>query len=255
MRLLIYDGDDTLWGTSDIFYYAQIQALTEINEIVKNIVPENEFRTLQKFDDRLIQLNKKPEYDFTQLFISLLLHYENRDPINQAISKSRDLLKRDTVDLTKDRAAKINDNFVKNLLKIPDLYSGTINTLKTSKEWGYYIILISEGNEKRINKILTHYDLEDYFEKIYLFRKDTQKYLDIIDELAFQNTEEQMKIVVIGDLLDRDIFFGNQIGATTIYKPGGYKPNQKPQNEHEKPDYTINQISDCIPILNKLSSN
>ncbi|MGA2784694.1 MAG: HAD hydrolase-like protein [Candidatus Bathyarchaeia archaeon] len=55
--------------------------------------------------------------------------------------------------------------------------------------------------------------------------------------------------VVVGDLLDRDIRIGNRIGAITVLRLGGYKPNQNPSDKMEKPDYVISEIPELLRIV------
>ena len=108
---------------------------------------------------------------------------------------------------------------------------------------------MSEGKEERINKILDYYHLRGYFKHTYMFRKDSVLFRQIILELVNTFSITTDEIIVVGDLLDRDIYHGNLVSATTIHKPGGYKPNQEPQNEYEIPNYVISKISDLISII------
>jgi len=249
MSLIIFDGDDTLWDTSSIFHNAQLQALEKINKLCGNIDPNKEFKILRTFDDRLIKLNNKSEYDFTALFLSLIKYYNEKTDIDSTIKNSIKILKNTDHDMDKEDAVKINKAFLLYLKKIPTLYSDTIYTLKMTKEKGFINILMSEGGEERIKQVLDHHALWDYFNNAYMFRKNPTSYKEIVSDLVKLHSVKNTEIIVVGDLLDRDIYFGNIVNATTIHKPGGYKPNQKPQNNDEFPDYTIKKLSDILSII------
>ena len=108
---------------------------------------------------------------------------------------------------------------------------------------------MSEGGEGSIKQVLDYYRLWDYFSSSYMFRKNPETYKKIVSDLLQLHSLKDNEIIVVGDLLDRDIYYGNIVNATTIHKPGGYKQNQIPQNKYEIPDYTINKISDLFSII------
>jgi FMN phosphatase YigB (HAD superfamily) len=249
MGLIIFDGDDTLWDTSSIFYNAQLGALENINKLVGEFDPVEEFNTLRKFDDLLIQVNDKPEYDFTMLFLSLIKYYREKKEPESIISDSVKIMKNKRRHSDLIKAININKKFIVDLNKKPSLYQNSISTLKKSREKGHIIILISEGNPSRIRKILDHYKLEDLFDHIHMFRKNPESYIEIVSRYISKYSLKDNEIFVVGDLLDRDVYYGNMIPATTFYKPGGYKPNQKPKNNLEKPDYKIKDISEILSII------
>lgn len=249
MSLIIFDGDDTLWDTSSIFVTAQLLALEKISKLCGNIDPNEEYKTLRMFDDRLIQLNNKSEYDFTMLFLSLIKHYKENKDINSTIKKSIKIIKSTEPNMDKEESGKINNDFLINLKIIPRLYPDTIYTLEKTIEKGFINILISEGGEERIKQVLNYYNLWDFFNNAYMFRKNPESYKKIVSDLINLYSIKNNEIIVVGDLLDRDIYYGNMVNATTIHKPGGYKPNQKPKNKFEFPDYTIKNISDLLSII------
>ena len=155
----------------------------------------------------------------------------------------------------KDIAMKCCGTFKKDLKKFPPLFRGVKKALDLLKQYGCIIILSSEGDKERVRRIIKHYSIEEYFDHILYERKSVEQFKEAkniglsIWHSRHIGNETISKIMVIGDLLDRDIRFGNQIGAITVYKPGGYKNHQIARDKDERPDYEIKEICELIDIL------
>ncbi|MHA1409300.1 MAG: HAD family hydrolase [Candidatus Odinarchaeia archaeon] len=243
MSVIIFDGDNTLWGTNKVFTDAQVGSLKDIKELGFDINPFYEFKKLREIDDEFIKIYKKHEYDFTLLFLSLIIHYKDEQLIKKAIKKSIELYNADNKNKDLLNAKKIAYKFVKNVNKLPVLYDGTLETLEYMKKIKFKNIFLSEGNQDRINKIFNKYDLIKYFDEIYFIKKNPEFYYNI------KNKYQDYKIFTVGDLLDRDVYYGNLIGAISIYFNSDYKPNQNPSNKYESPNYEIQKINEIIPII------
>jgi len=252
-KIILLDGDNTLWDTNEIFTKAQLKLLEGLENRNLDIDPEIEFKTLRNFDDVLIKKFKTPEYDFRVLALALYLfynHWNKDDAIDEAIR----VLKNDKKIRGKRIADKCYEAFKKEMKEHPPLFEGAKDALSILKKWNGALILLSEGNAGRIERIVNHHKIGKYFDLIFSGEKSLKKFNEAVKEgrkiLRRKDPKtSKFDVIVIGDLLDKDILFGNRIGAITIHKPGGYKPHQKPTNKMEVPKYTAKDFSEIINIL------
>jgi len=255
--ILIIDGDNTLWDTNAVFKNAQLNMLNCLRKEIPKIDPETEFFRLRDFDDILIKHYNKHEYDFSVLALSLYLYYKGSEK-HEAIQKAFETFEKKLHVEGMDFTMKCGNKFKEDLRKVPPLFKGAEETLEILKKHACVIILSSEGDKNRVRKIIQYYSMERYFDHILNGRKSVEQFKEakkIGIKIWRENHPEDREIpktIVIGDLLDRDILFGNQIDAVTVYKPSGYKGHEIPKNENEKPNYEINEIDEIIGILAKL---
>lgn len=248
--IIIIDGDNTLWDTNSVFTNAQIAILEKFKEYGLDINPIEEFKTLRKFDDMLIKKYNKYEYDFRALPYSLYIYYKKQINEINAIDMAYDVFENQLIVDDKDVADDCYEVFKKEMLKIPHLFSNVTETLMKLKKKGYIIILSSEGKTERIYKILRKYNLNKIFDIISTGKKSIDLFRELInDGKKLLLSKDNEHVIVIGDMLKREIFMGNSVGAITVYKPGGYKPNQKPTNPMETPDYEIKKIAELINVI------
>ena len=255
--ILIVDGDNTLWDTNAVFENAQLNMLRNLVKENLNIDPETEFSRLREFDDILVKYYNKHEYDFSVLALSLYLFYKGLER-DKAIQRACEAFEKKLDIEGMDFAIKCGNKFKEELRKFPPVFKDIKKTLETLKQHNCVIILSSEGDKERVRRIIKYYSMERYFDHILNGRKSVEQFKEArkigkqIWHVRYPEDKKTPKIIVIGDLLDRDIQFGNLIGAITVYKPGGYKGQQTPRNENEKPNYEIKEMHEVIDILLKL---
>lgn len=255
--ILIVDGDNTLWDTNAIFETAQLNMLRCLDKEVSNIDPKTEFLKLREFDDILVKHYKKHEYNFSVLALALYLFFKGAKR-DEAISRACKVFENKLNVGEIEIAIKCSNIFKNDLKKFPPLFKNVKETLNVLKEYGCILILSSEGNKERVREIIKYYSFEEYFDYIVNERKSFEQFKEAKNigikmwGSRYLGNETIPKIIVIGDLLDRDIRFGNQIGAITIYKPGGYKGHQISRDKDEIPNYEIKNIGEVIDILSKL---
>lgn len=248
MSIIIFDGDNTLWDTNKIFTNAQLAILKKLTEYSIDIDPVEEFSTLREFDDMLIKKNNTYEYDFRSLPHALYNHYKNGMDKKEAIDSSYKLFKDNKHDDVVEIAEKCYGVFKNEMKKTPKLFYNIHSTLTELKNKGHILILSSEGKNERIMRILKEHKLDDIFYQISTDKK-SKEIFDALIKKTTKISKNKDQVVVVGDMLKREIFIGNSSGATTIFKPGGYKPNQKPNNYLEKPDYTIQCFHELLTII------
>lgn len=255
--VIIIDGDNTLWDTNAIFTEAQMNILEELKNEGLDIDPETEFHTLRSFDDMLVKKYRQYEYDFRVLALALYLFYNNWDQ-EKAIEGAFEAFERGIRIKGKGIARKCYNAFKKKMQKFPPLFNDVKKTLAFLKDkLGNVLILISEGDKDRIRRVIRHLNIGIYFDYVIGGTKSVKKYREAASkglEIFHKRYPNILapKTVVVGDLLDRDILLGNKIGAITVHKPGGYKPDQKPRNKMEYPNYKIKNIVEIIEIITRL---
>lgn len=257
VAILIVDGDNTLWDSNAVFKNAQLTMLKNLNKINLNITPKAEFLRLREFDDILVKHFKKHEYNFSILALSLYLYFKGSKR-DEAIQRACEAFDKELNVEGKDSATKCGVIFNEDLRKLPVLFKDVKKTLETLKQLDCVVILSSEGDKERVRRIIKYHSVEHYFDHIMNGRKSVKQFEEA-KEIGMQIWSRKHpkdrripKVVVIGDLLDRDIQFGNLIGATTIYKPGGYKGYQRPANENETPNYEVKEMCEIINVLQAL---
>jgi len=252
MCIVIFDGDNTLWNTNAVFTEAQLGILEELRSFGFNIVPKDEFDKLRLIDDMLIKKYKKHEYNFRVLCFALYLVYKNKLSEEEAMQMAYDIFDKNIKYEDLDLAEKCYDVFKNKLKQIPSLFNNVKKTLKYLNDLKCVLILSSEGKKDRIMKILDEYDMEQFFVHVSTEEKSIETFKKIISKMSKYQGTCSKKVFVVGDILEREIFIGNKIGAITIYKPSYYKPNQKPKNKMEIPHYKIKELSEIKNIIKSL---
>lgn len=255
MCIIIFDGDNTLWDANAVFTEAQLAILEELKNIGLDIDPNEEFKNLRLFDNMLIKKYQKYEYNFRVLPFALYLYYKKKTSEEKAIQMAYDIFEKGRKEDGLDVADKCYKSFKNKLQQIPSLFNNVIKTLKYIKDLKCYLILSSEGKKERLTKIINYYNLEQFFDHISTEKKSIETFKKLIlkgSEMLKYSKTYLKKVIVVGDMLEREILIGNKIGAITIYKPGGYKPNQKAKNKMETPNYKITEISEIIDLIKNI---
>jgi putative hydrolase of the HAD superfamily len=93
--------------------------------------------------------------------------------------------------------------------------------------------------------------IRKFFDKIIMTKDNPSKktaFKNIINEYK---VKEKCNCFVIGDRIDSEIRYGNELGLRTILiKRGKYK-DLKARDEFEIPDYTITDLREILDIINK----
>jgi putative hydrolase of the HAD superfamily len=251
---MIVDGDNTLWDTNSVFADAQVNILKCLRRSDSTFNLQDGFRKLRQIDDVLIKQYGRHEYDFSVLVLALY-HFFKGEEEEAAVRMACRAFETRTPSEGMDIAVKCGKQFKKDLRKFPALFKDSKKTLQTLKKRGAVLILSSEGDKERISRILNHYLMKRLFDHIMDGAKSVEQLKEAknVGTIILKNRHSTAapKTVVVGDLLDRDILFGNKIGAITIYRPGGYKGRQTPQSKDEIPDYEIYEFREIIDILDR----
>lgn len=254
-NIAIFDGDNTIWDTNEVFTLAQKNILSSLKINGFPADPEGDFQTLREVDDLLIAaFSGKREYPIEFLALSLIHKFSGTE-----VNNVDDVQKIINSDPSKhlDLAKSIEQEFILSLKTIPKLLPGAIEAFERIALQGRtLLVLYSEGRQSRLEAICEYYGMKKHFHCIFIDDKSIEGWNRIksksLDEFQkhFQTSSGPTNtIFVIGDLLNVDIKNGNLIGATTIYKPGGYKGFQTPTADIEKPVYSVSSFKEVADII------
>jgi FMN phosphatase YigB (HAD superfamily) len=122
------------------------------------------------------------------------------------------------------------------------------NFLPILKSDSFINILVTRGDKDRQNRKIDVLRIRKYFADIHIVDSDTHKYETFITiRDAFLNNE----IVVIGNRIDCEIRYGNQLGLKTIHVKHGKYSTLEPRDQYEIPTKTIS-LDEVVDIKNLL---
>ena len=136
-----------------------------------------------------------------------------------------------------------------NFMNDSELYEGTMETLEKLKSLEMKISLLTTKAQDQAEKIISHFNLENYFD-IIMGRRDgiqhkpsPEPLIMICNELNILTTETLM----VGDT-ELDILCGKNAGAKTFAVKFGYRNVEKLKSF--EPDFLINSLNELISIVN-----
>ncbi len=123
------------------------------------------------------------------------------------------------------------------------LIDGALELLRFIKKMNIPIILVGKGGMDMSNEI-KRLAVDSYFEKIIFI--EAEKDLNIYKPLISKNPKETL---FIGDRVRSELEAGNKLGAITIWIKQGKFSNEEPENEIQKPTFTVSNLSDCLRLI------
>lgn len=122
------------------------------------------------------------------------------------------------------------------------LIEGSKEVLETLHVKDYTLSLVTriEGQREEVIKEL---GLQPFFSDI-LFTLDKK---EVLHSLVQKYPEKQM--FVIGDRVQEEIAYGNELGVTTIWFKAGKFSTDEPRTEVEKPTYIISSLTEVLELV------
>jgi len=249
--VFMLDTDNTLWDANATFTKAQTAILTELERNGLCVVGKDGLKVLRRLDDKLIAYYGRFEYDFKVLILALKFFsegYSENNSVRKAIGITREEVPRHLGPIV----TRAHRAFRRQLQQVPPLGRGVKSTLRTIRQRPSVVCLFSEGKRARIARIVEALSLREYYDHLYVGKKTEELYRQALRQAMKRlrvRSQSDLKVMVVGDLLDRDIRVGNEIGAVTVLRLGGYKLRQRPRDKLEKPDYVIEQMPELVRIV------
>lgn len=245
----IVDADNTLWDTNAVFLGAQLKMAANLRDSGCSLETAAALDLLRALDFRLALALDDFEYDYTRLALALLLVDRGR-PHDEAVRLAAAAA---PPALEWDQSQPAGTAFYAHLqAHCPPLFFGVTETLAKLRSEGNTLVLHSEGREQRIARTLAAHDLGPFFHHNVLERKsqDSFRRARQAGEASFAQARGRSPdhCVVVGDSPKRDIRFGNIIGATTVFKPGGWLGTELPDDPLLTPDYTISCFTELLGL-------
>lgn len=109
----------------------------------------------------------------------------------------------------------------------------------------FKLALVAKGDAER-EKQIERLGLRKYFEVVIIGEeKGEDDYRKCIEQLQVRPAE----VYVVGDRIAKEIKFGNDIGAVTVWFRNGKFKDELPKSKDELPVYTVEDLKDLLEIL------
>lgn len=131
------------------------------------------------------------------------------------------------------------------------LSEGALDILKTLKQQGYKMALMSSANNKEEREVFVkQLGIKKFFNKIItIIEGREEKSIKHFEECAQGMDLPNNQVLAVGDNIKREIAIGNQAGMTTVRYQVGKHAQEKPASEEEKADYVITHFNQLINLL------
>jgi putative hydrolase of the HAD superfamily len=234
-QLLIFDLDDTLLDTSDLYWRARSAFIETISkEGFDKLIAVDEFEKIDT--ENIKKLGFSPHrYGKSMIETYLLL-----------CSRFNHQAQQRTLAFLDDVCSRIVFDTV------PEIIEGAIELL----EWAhreFYLVVLTRGEKKLQYRKLQKSNLINYFKEIYIVPyKDRQVFQSVLTKTGFKPE----KTWVIGDSIKSDINPGILVGAKCIlynYKHHSYSWLQEHDSEPVGNFYTVNFLMDIKSVLEALN--
>ncbi len=126
------------------------------------------------------------------------------------------------------------------------LYPEVVGVLKELQKRGVKLAVVSRAPnlEERL-KEFKDLDLNKYFQVVdVVLRGETKEPKNTLDKLGVKADN----CLVVGDRVRSEILEGNKIGCKTVWIRRGRFRDEMPDDNLEKPDYTINSLDELLTI-------
>lgn len=126
------------------------------------------------------------------------------------------------------------------------LYPDALTAL-TIKGVAHVMVSYAKHSVDIQNKKIDILGIRDFFDEIHIVSTDGTKIETMRDiKQCFKGP-----FYVVGDKINDEIRYGNQLGMTTILCPRGEHMKLAPQDDYEKPDYVIQDLTELKNIVKK----
>lgn len=132
------------------------------------------------------------------------------------------------------------------------LHDGVSDLLSKFKR-KYTLVLLSSGDPELQKRKLAELRIADLFDHIlYDDRKNKKTKKEGLQKIMKKFGFEAEQHVVIGDRIDNELRYGKELGMKTILVQSGPYATLKPKNENEKPDQTVQRVTNVDDAIKAL---
>jgi len=163
------------------------------------------------------------------------------------------LLLFDLDDTLYSKSEQLSDNYTEQELVRITLFSGAAELLKQKKvnQKRMIKVLVTKGDNSLQQQKIKYLGIEPHFQKILICPRDEDKKQCFMEAMKEFPDED---VWVIGNRLDSEIRYGNELGLKTIYLRHGKYSSLQPKDASEVPGYEVERFEDIIRILQEEQS-
>ncbi|MEM7737520.1 MAG: HAD family hydrolase [Deinococcota bacterium] len=127
--------------------------------------------------------------------------------------------------------------------------------IKTLKQQGYPLALVADGEVQSFKNVLGQHGLFEQFdvhvisETVGVLKPDEKMFVTALEAL---NLSDSITTVMVGNNLARDIKGANALGITSVWLDWAPRRSKVPENDSERPDYSIKLPIDLVDVLASL---
>lgn len=136
---------------------------------------------------------------------------------------------------------------------------GADTMVRTLAERGYTLALVADGLAQSFKNMFVQNGIYDYFETmiysetIKAFKPSPRMFKAAMGALEL-NESDRSRIVMVGNNLKRDIKGANQMGFTSVFLDWTPRYPKTPDDESERPDYTIGTPMELVDLIERLNA-
>jgi len=249
--IYIIDADNTLWDTHGVYleaYRRMVQALQESGYSFAGDF-DSVYLSIRAADRIIARTLRDYEYDSTLLARALIYHAAGLEP-EEAAQRSLSAPPAGREWRAASHAAA--RFYAYHDSTPPPLFEQARETLTALKHLGNVLILHSEGQPERVRQTLALHGLIDVFHDLVLEYKSPESFTRARtigrEYYRWMADIPPRDCVVVGDSPQRDILFGNMIGARTIMKPGGFWGGTIPEDPLQQPEYLVSGLGEILNL-------
>lgn len=129
-----------------------------------------------------------------------------------------------------------------------NLIDGAKELLEFIKSKNISMILVGKGSED-MNEEVDRLGVKKYFKEVIF--AEGEKNLNVF--IPYISKENPKRTIFIGDRVRSELEIGNRLGVTTIWVKQGKFAREEPENEFQRPDYTVYSLRECVEVLKPAS--
>jgi putative hydrolase of the HAD superfamily len=225
------DADNTLWDTDSLYRQAQLGLLANVE---KAILIEGPRERRLEFVRAIDQALAKRDHRGLKYPVSMLVSAVSQVLRGQSIQRATNQAARGSLALSRAKMDQIASEFYSALSRCPLLRSGVASGLNALNRAGATVMVITEGDKERIERLLMQTGLRKLVTSVIAARKSVQLYTRLSQLRAHSMNW------MIGDQVERDVFMAAQAGMRTAFFPGGFQPPWNAQR--------MNMPNGCIEV-------
>ena len=233
----LIDADNTLWDTDAVFRAAQLKLLSGI---------EGQLGRRYEGEDRLEFVRA---YDQALAFAH---HLHLRYPAQLLVraieagfaGQSADQAARDAIAgriplgdrMREERVQALVSSYVEELSEPPSLLPTVREAIAIARSAGFKLYVMTEGRVERQKKLMDLYELGEAFEGVWELTKTQEQFARLVTRFA------GMRVVVVGDQLDRDIVPAKAAGCVAVLVPSRFTPQWNAKRAPESADLEAHDL-------------